>query len=78
MNILILKIIEKIWFPNRAFVYLSINKKIKIVMERDEFTMLVTEFKELVKGTKFEKLIETDLDIQEGNIYFEAVMVIDK
>lgn len=47
-------------------------------MERDEFTMLITEFKELVKGTKFEKLTETDLDIQDGNVYFEAVMVIDK
>lgn len=47
-------------------------------MERDEFTMLVSEFKELVKGTKFENIIETDLDIQNGKIYFEAVMVIDK
>ena len=47
-------------------------------MERDEFTMLVTEFKELVKGTKFEKLIETDLDIQGEKVFFEAVMVIDK
>ena len=47
-------------------------------MERDEYVMLIAEFKELVKDTKFEKLIETDLDIQNGNVYFEAVMVIKK
>ena len=47
-------------------------------MERDEFTKLASEFKELVKGTKFENMIEYDIDIQNGNVYFEAVMVIDK
>jgi len=47
-------------------------------MERDEYVMLITEFKEIVKGTKFEKLIETDLDIQDGNVYFTTIMVIDK
>jgi len=31
-------------------------KKMKIVMGRDEYVMLITEFKEIVKGTKFEKL----------------------
>jgi hypothetical protein len=47
-------------------------------MERDEFTMLVNEFKELVKGTKFENIIETDLDIQNGKIFVEVVMMLNQ
>ena len=47
-------------------------------MERNEFDMIVKEFRELVKGTKFENIIETDLDIQDGNIFVEVVMMLNK
>ena len=49
-------------------------------MERNEFDMIVKEFRELVKGTKFENIIETDyvLDIRDENIFVEIVMMLNK